>query len=321
MGKINVGCTLFCFSSHYVARTMDIEDCVRTAAHIGCDGYEIVATQMLPHYPELTAEDVGMFQDLKTKYGIGPKCYSANMDRGLRYDRDLTDDEMVAMAVHDIQNAHRLGCTVMREQYMMPPKAFIRLAPYAEAYNVRVGIEIHNPETPRSPLILEYLDEIKKIGSKYLGFIPDFGCFATKPDKPYWDRALASGAPVEHLQLAAQMRYDDVPQSEAMAKLQEVGANAATMAALGSMYGFLQFRKEADIEGLLQIIPYCFEFHGKCHYVSEYLEEASIPYNEVVPAIANSDFDGYIMVEYEDEGRYDEIEMTRRCIAMIKKYI
>ncbi|HRV99358.1 MAG TPA: hypothetical protein P5201_12245, partial [Aminobacteriaceae bacterium] len=105
-----------------------------------------------------------------------------------------------------------------------------------------------------------------------------------------------------------------------MGKLAQAGANGAVMAAAAGMYGFVQFRKSADLEGLRDIIPYSFEFHGKCHYVGEDLVEASIPYERIVPVIAASDFEGYIMTEFENEGDYDEVEMTRRNIAMVKKY-
>jgi hypothetical protein len=87
------------------------------------------------------------------------------------------------------------------------------------------------------------------------------------------------------------------------------------------MYGFVQFHKTPDLEGLKNILPYCFEFHGKCHYVGEDLKEASIPYEEVLPVILDSDYEGYIMAEFEDEGGYDEIEMTRHDIAMINKIV
>lgn len=70
------------------------------------------------------------------------------MDRGMLKDRDLTEDEMVARAVTDIVSANKLGCTVMRGQYLLSPNGLARIAPYAEAYNVHVGIEIHNPDSP-----------------------------------------------------------------------------------------------------------------------------------------------------------------------------
>ena len=50
----------------------------------------------------------------------------------------------------------------MREQYLLSPSGLVRIAPYAEAYNVHVGIEIHNPESPITPAILDYVEAIEK---------------------------------------------------------------------------------------------------------------------------------------------------------------
>jgi len=324
MANVKVGISLFSLGTPYLKGQLDLEGVIKTAAEIGAEGYEIVATQMIPSYPFVSDEFVSFVNECKKKYGIGPICYSANMDRGLLKDRDLTMDEMLARAITDVVSANKLGCTVMREQYLLSPAGLERLVPYAEAYNVRVGIEIHNPETPITPAILDYVDVIEKTGSKYIGFVPDFGCFATKPNKPYWDRALAGGATVEQLERCAQLRYDDVPMEEAMKIMEaEIEKCPALIAALNSMYGFVQFRKNCkkELEGLKRIMPYCFEMHGKCHYVDENLHEASIPYEEIIPVIAQSGYDGFIVTEYEDEGGYDAVEQTRRHVAMVKKLL
>ncbi|MCD7837988.1 MAG: sugar phosphate isomerase/epimerase [Clostridiales bacterium] len=324
MSNVKTGITLFSLGTPYLKGQLDLEGVIRTAAEMGAEGYEIVASQMIPSYPYVTDEVVDFFRKCTEKYGIAPICYSAQMDRGMLKDRDLTEDEMVARAITDIISANKLGCTVMREQYLLSPNGLGRIAPYAEAYNVHVGIEIHNPESPISPAILDYVKVIEETGSKYIGFIPDFGCFATKPNKPYWDRALAAGASVEVLERMAQLRYDEVSQEEAtkilMPELQKCPALFGT---LSSMYGFVQFRKSctAELEGLKKIMPYCFEMHGKCHYVDENLHEVSIPYEEIIPVIANSDYNGYIVTEFEDEGGYDSIEQTTRHVAMVKKLL
>lgn len=324
MSNIKTGITLFSLGTPYLKGVLDLEGVIRTASEMGAEGYEIVASQMIPSYPYVSDEFVDFIHKCEEKYGIRPVCYSANMDRGMLKDRDLTEDEMAARAITDIISANKLGCTVMREQYLLSPKGLTRLAPYAEAYNVHVGIEIHNPESPVTQSILDYVEAIEKTGSKYIGFIPDFGCFATKPNKPYWDRALAGGATEEQLNRCAQLRYDDVPQEEAMKIMApEAKKCPALFAALNSMYGFVQFRKSCtkELEGLKKIMPYCFEMHGKCHYVDENLHEVSIPYEEIIPVIADSEFDGFIVSEFEDEGGYDAIEQTSRHVAMVKKLL
>ena len=323
MSNIKLGITLYCFTSEYCRGEMTLEDCIRTAKEIGAEGYEIVATQMIPSYPYVSDAFLGEITALSERYGIKPICYSANMDRGMRGDRNLTEDEMLQMAVNDVKCAAKMGCHVMREQFLLSPHAMARLAPYAEAYNVKVGIEIHNPETPNTKIMREYLDVFKKSGSEYLGFVPDFGCFATRPNKPMWDEALKSGAPLKLLEMARDMRYNDVPFEEAKERLIKEGAEGPVFAAFQGMYGFVQFRKDCkrELEGLREIMPYCFHMHGKCHYISEDLKEASIPYNEIMPVIAGSDYDGYIVTEYEDHTSGMAVEMTRRHLAMMRKLL
>ncbi|HFI0166809.1 TPA: sugar phosphate isomerase/epimerase family protein [Streptococcus suis] len=323
--NIKIGATLFCYGTEFARYQYDFEECVKQAALAGATGYEIVGTQMLVGYPGVTDEFLGLVQLLRAKYGIGPVGYGANNDKGMRPDRNLTDDEMLADAIIDLKTAHKLGCKVMRAQMMLSPVAFERLAPYAEIYGVKVGVEIHNPETPLSDKMKQYLEVIKRTGSKYLGFIPDLGCFATKPNKPHWDKALKAGVLEEHLQEATQMRYDGVPVMEAQQTLLAKGASPAIIPALQGMYGFVQFRPTSALPNLLdelkEILPYSFEIHGKFHYLDENNVEASIPYDEVLETIINSDFKGYIIGEYEDELYCGGTEFTKRQIKMLKRFL
>ena len=137
MANIKTGLTLFSLGTPYLKGELDLEGVIRTAAEIGATGYEIFASQMIPSYPYVSDEFLEFVEMCRSKYGIGPVSYGANMDRGMLRDRDLTEDEMVARAITDIISANKLGCTVMREQFLLSPQGLARIAPYAEAYNVR----------------------------------------------------------------------------------------------------------------------------------------------------------------------------------------
>ena len=321
MSDIKLGISLYCYTNEYATGQFSLEDCVRTAAQQGAAGYEIVATQMIPSYPDVSDEFLQEVQTWKEKYGIGPISYGANMDRGMIKGRDLTLDEMVARCMIDIKSAAKLGCKIVRQQYLLSPEGLGLVEPYARMYGVKVGIEMHNPETPTSPAMKAYLEVIKAVNSPWIGLIPDFGCFATKPNKPHWDSAIAAGASVEHMELAVKMRYDGIPFIEAMEKLKEVGAAEPVFGALQGMYGFVTFYKEPDLAGLKEIMPYCIHFHGKFHYLDHEGHEVSIPYEDILPVIKESDFQGYIVSEYEDHVSGDAIEMTARHMAMEKKIL
>lgn len=325
MGNLKLGATLFCYGTEYARYQYDFEECVRQAYLAGAEGYEIVGTQMIPSYPNVSDDFLGLIQRLKAKYRIGPVGYGANNDKGMMHDRNLSDDEMLADTIIDLKTAHKLGCQVMRSQYMLSPAAFEKLAPYAELFDVKVGIEIHNPESPASPLMQDYLEVIKKTGSKHLGFIPDFGCFAIAPNKPHWMKALKAGVEESHLELAANLRRQGVPLEKAREELLSLGAHPAINATLQGMYGFVQFKSKDELPKMLEelktILPYCFEFHGKFHYLDEDLVEPSIPYAEILSIIKNSDFDSYLISEYEDELYCGGTEFTRRQLQMTKQLL
>ncbi|WP_320163518.1 TIM barrel protein [uncultured Trichococcus sp.] len=325
MSTIKLGATLFCYGTEYARYEYDFAECVKQAALAGATGYEIVGTQMIPGYPNVSKEFLGLVQELKAEYRIGPVGYGANNDKGLMHDRNLTDDEMLADTIIDLKTAHKLGCKVMRSQYMLSPEAFERLAPYAELYDIKVGIEIHNPESPLSPLMTRYLEVIKKTNSKHLGFVPDFGCFAIAPNKAHWIKALEAGVKEEHLQMAADMRYQGEPLEKAREKLMSAGAHPAINAALQGMYGFVQFKPKEELQRMLEelkeILPYSIELHGKFHYLGEDLVEPSIPYKEILAVVKDSDFDGYLICEYEDELYCGGAEFTKRQIMMEKQLL
>ena len=314
MSNIKLGVSLFSFSTDYVKGILTLEDCIRSAAEIGGEGFELVGASMLSTYPYANEKLVKEFKSMSDHYGIKFVSYGASADRGVTSDRDLTDEELIQSAILDIKTANKLGCEMMRVQYHLSPAAIEKLVPYAENYGVKLGVEIHNPDNPSSPKIQKYVELFEKLGSDYTGFVQDFGCFATKPNKVYWDEALENGAPLELLEMAANFRYDNVPKEEAMKKLIEAGANGAVIGALQGMYGFVQFSHKPDLEGLKQIIPHIQYCHGKFHYMHEHLEEASIPYADILKVLHESNFNGYIMSEYE--ASIDAVEMTRRHLQM-----
>ncbi len=321
MSDIKLGISLYCFTNEYATGQFTFEDCVRTAAEMGARAYEIVGAQMVPSYPNVSDEFLEEVNRCEALYGIRPISYGANMDRGMIKGRSLDLDEMIQRCIIDIKSAAKLGCKILRQQYLFTAEGLRQIEPYARMYDVKVGIELHNPETPSTPEMQPFIQVIKDLGSEYIGLIPDFGSFATKPNKPHWDKALEAGADEEHLKLAASMRYDGLAYNEALEKLQEVGVHPAVFVALQGMYGFVTFYNKPDLEGLARIMPYCIHFHGKFHYLSENNEEASIPYPDILKVIDNSDFSGYIVSEYEAHDTGQALEMTRRHIMMEKKLL
>lgn len=319
MSRLKLGVSLFSFTGEFISGQWGLEDCLRAVNGLGVESFELVGSQMLRTYPHVTEDYLKYFRDLCARHNVHILSYGANMDRGMRPDRDLTDDEMLQRTIIDIKSAWKLGCRFMRVQYMIPPQVMARLAPYAEDYNVRLGVEIHNPETPSTPAIQRYIEAFELVGSHYLGFVPDFGSFATRPNKGSIDAAIAAGASRQALDYAIQCCYDKVPQREARAGMLKLNADPYAMGAFEDMYAFLTFYREPDYAGLKRILPWVQYFHGKFHYIDENLAEASIPYKELFALIQASEFEGYIVSEYE--GRGQTLTMVQRHLELERKLL
>ena len=126
MSNLKLGLSMFCFTKEYNSGKYSFEDCVRVAAENGATGYEIVGTQMLPEYPRVSDEFLGLVNYCKAKYGIGPISYGANQDRGKLPGRDLTDDEMLAVTILDLKAA--ILCSWLLPLCRIPKKTSLQSA-------------------------------------------------------------------------------------------------------------------------------------------------------------------------------------------------
>ena len=130
MSKIKLGVSLYCFTKEYISGEYSLEDCIRRCAELGVDGFEIVGSQMVPSYPYISDDFLGKINSYAAEYGVRAISYGANTDRGMRHDRDLNEQELLHSTIRDIKSAHKLGCKVMRAQYLLSPKVMGLIAPY-----------------------------------------------------------------------------------------------------------------------------------------------------------------------------------------------
>lgn len=103
----------------------------------------------------------------------------------------------------------------------------------------------------------------------------------------------------------------------------KAGAARPVFDFLRDAYGFQQFKKnvDAELQGLKDILPYCIHMHGKFYYMYEDLTEASMPYDDIMKIIQASDYDGYIVSEYEEYNSGRAIEQISRHLKMLHKYV
>lgn len=319
MSEIRLGISLFSFSDEYYKYQFSLEDCIAKAAKLGAQGIEIVAPQMVKGYPCPSEEFITSVRSCCEKNNIELYSYGAYPDRGMRSDRDLSEEELFQAALTDLIYAQKFGCKNMRELNLLSPRVFERLIPYAEAYDVKIGLELHNPETYADPMIRSYLDVMVRSGSPYVGFIQDFGAYMEHPYKLLIDEAIDMGGHKDIINMIIDATWNEMPLEEIAQKAAGMGANEIDKTFLGPL--MKKRFKPADYEGFQALLPYTHYFHGKFYYIDENLFDSSIPYHKLIPLIKESEFNGYIMSEYEGHyhgPRVDTVEMLKRHHAMIK---
>ena len=171
---IKLGLTLYSLTSEWAAGRYDLAGLldVVDAAGIG-PGIEIVASQTIRSYPEVTDEFVRAWRDAFDRHGFVPSSFGANLDMGRRRERDMTPDEEFEFTVTQFRSAHALGFPLVRIQ-SAKPELIRRLLPVAEELDLTMGWELHAPLGPNSPKVLEIRQAYAAIDSPRLGFVADF---------------------------------------------------------------------------------------------------------------------------------------------------
>lgn len=135
----------------------------------------MVGCMTIPSYPYATEEWMDEFSRLLKKYNLEPVCYGAYIDRGQRSDRDLNEQEILQYTINDIIYASKMGFPIVRTQYSITPEILERMIPYAKKYNIWLAVEMHAPHSIHTPVWKEYLSLLDRVGTEYIGIIPDMG--------------------------------------------------------------------------------------------------------------------------------------------------
>jgi len=321
--SIKRGVSLYSFQEEYFLRKMTLEDCIAACASLGANGIETIAEQMMPGFPHLSDDFYAQWHGWMDQYGVTPTCHDMFLDTKKYKGRLMTDEEMLASVVRDIKHANRLGCTVIRMIVITPPHIMEMAAPYAEDYNVRLGIEIHAPFHFDHEWIQKHYEVMERVGSPYLGFVPDMGTYEKRFPRVRSERIIRNGANPEivHYISAAYEQHEDLDAVEE--KVKQMGGGKLEL-------GMVQDARRIiydDPRRLLDFMPRIFHIHAKFYEMLDEGREYSIPYEEVVPVLIEGGYDGYLSSEYEgnrhiqDAFEVDSFEQVRRQQEMFKRLL
>lgn len=320
---IKRGVSLYSFQEEYFLRKMSLQDCVAAAAGLRAKGIEVIGEQMAPGFPNLPETFYAQWYRWMEMYGTTPVAHDIFLDIKRFKNRPMTEEEMLASVIRDLKFANRLGCTIIRVSVNTPPEIMAKSAPYAEQYNVRMGIEIHSPLNFDHEWIQRHLDVMEHVGSPYLGLIPDMGIFVKRFPRVISERHIRDGAHeaiVKHI-VETFNRHEGV--QHLVDEVTQMGGNEVDLALVETAHRMIWM----DPKQLLSYMPRIFHIHAKFYEMLGDYTEYSIPYDEIVPVLIEGGYNGYLSSEYEgnrhiqDAFEVDSVEQVRRQQEMFKRLL
>jgi sugar phosphate isomerase/epimerase len=321
--QIKRGVSLYSFQEEFFLRKMTLEDCIAACAKMGANGIETIGEQMMPGFPHLSDAFYDRWHGWMDKYGVTPTCHDMFLDLKRYKGRLMTDDEMLESVIRDLKHANKLGCTVIRVIVNTPPHIMEKAAPYAEQYNVRMGIEIHAPFHFDHEWIQRHTEVMERVGSPYLGYIPDMGHIEKRYPRVRSDRLVRRGAKAQIIQYIAEA-YERRENIEKLTEdVKKMGGGELEL----SMITDLTRMVYADPRRMLDFMPRIFHIHAKFYEMLDNGTEYSIPYEDVIPVLIEGGFNGYLSSEYEgnrhiqDAFEVDSLEQVNRQQKMFKRLL
>jgi len=322
--RIKRGVSLYSYQQEYYLKEMDLEACIKAAADSGAYGIEIISEAMIPNFPNPPQPWIDRWFDLMDKYHTVPTCYDAFMDGQIYPGKFISDEEAVEVMERDIKLASRMGFKTMRVLCAVPLRIIEKALPCAERYNIVMGIEVHSPFKLATPWLDEYVDFIKKTGTKHFGIIPDFGIFVKNPVKILEKKHIRQGANPKIVEYVSRCYSEGRSAEETMAAVKTMSPNEEDLFWTKEAFTYTY----CDPKLLAGYIPYIIHIHGKM-YEMENGVEPSIPYAKVIDVLKENNWAGYISTEYEGQRHYhdipdwdvDSVEMVREHQEMLRRLI
>ncbi len=325
---IKLGTTLYSMTSEFAAGLYTPETLIAAVAENGIGpGVEFNIAQLLRSYPDVDADFVTLWFDSLEKYGLEASAVGTNLDMGRRKDRDMTPDEEHDFFARQLKTANTLGfkTVVIRSA----GKELLRsLLPLAEQYDQRLAYEIHAPEGPNSPKVMQIRELYDELGSERLGFTADFSSTMHSLSPRLLGTLRQMGMPDEYFTVMDEVWHKPEPMHVRNQEFEDY------LTAQG--YDFLRAgpftRLAFNMHGLvppeewLDIMPQIFHVHAKFYDIDENGDEPAMDIPRIVRQFVKGGYRGYLSSEWEghafsDLGEADPIDLVRKQHVLMRRAI
>jgi hypothetical protein len=322
--QFSLGVTLYSFNDEFYRYKYSFEDCMQKAGALGPGtGIELVGPQMMRSWPEVSEEFEKTFKRLVEKYELRPIAYGGYEDIGRTTGRFLTDDENAEYIRVQIRSAKRLGFPISRIGIIRGDRTE-RSTPvaYAEKLGVKIGIEIHCPNTIESPKAQKDIEVVKRINSPFFGFVPDCGTFASSCANVYIEKFTQMGVPTEIRKRVVQLWEERTPLEKMYADIAAMGGDdLARLMVLESNRYF----GHGEPKAMKEVMPHIIHVHGKFFGIDPKTgDEPSVRYPEIVSVLKEGGFNGCMVSEYEGHhwmGDRDAFLQIKSHHALIRRLL
>lgn len=303
MSEIKTCVSLYSLQDEYLNKRMSLKDIMYFVKENGAQGIEILPDQMLCGAPKPSEETVSHWHELIKETGLKPVIADVFLNTNLYKNRTLTKKESVELLVKEIKQADRLGIRLIRLVSMVPYWVLEPLLPYCEQYDVTVALEIHAAMAFDIPETRAFIEEMKRLNSKYIGLVIDTGIFCrrfprvvrnyetqngTSPQVfDYIDTLFEKGTDLHSVLRENHFNYP--PELEAAIQSE----HDRMFVPLCDGYENYPF------EVLDEYMPYIKHFHFKLFEMTPEGPEYSMDYKGLLQYLHDRGYDGYVATEYE----------------------
>ncbi|MGP9606217.1 sugar phosphate isomerase/epimerase family protein [Glutamicibacter sp. 287] len=325
---IELGITLYSLTSEFAAGQYNQETLIKAAADHGLGpGVEFNIAQMLRTYPHVDDDFIKLWRTSMDRYGLVPSAVGTNLDMGRRKDRDMTPNEEYEFFAAQLHTAHQLGFN--RIVIRSAGKDLLRsLLPLAEKYDQKLGYEIHAPQGPNDPKILQIREMYQELDSERLGFTADFSSTMHSLSPTLFRTLRQMGLGDQHLEVMQQIWREPLPMQERNQKFEDyLIANNFDPARLGP-FTRLAYNMHGLVppEEWLDIMPQIFHVHAKFYDIDHEGNEPAMDIPRIVRQFVQGGYKGFLSSEWEghafaDLGESDPIDLVKKQHTLMRQAI
>ncbi|MCM8709985.1 sugar phosphate isomerase/epimerase [Clostridium sp. SYSU_GA19001] len=303
MSKIKTCVSLYSLQDEYLNKRMTLEDIFKFLADNSVEGIEFLPDQMMHNAPHPSEETLAEWDRLVSTYKMKPVIADVFLNTNLYKNRELTKRECVDLLIEEIKLANRLGMKLIRLVSMVPDFVIEPLLPYCEKYDVTIALEIHAGLSFDVKKTQDFIAEMKRVNSPYVGLVVDTGIFCRRLPRVmanYCKNVLGTNQEVidyinkifEEGRDPRKVYIENNGFPEDLKKLIKSDADQF-------FAHFADGYENEPYSVLDEYMPYIKHFHFKLFEMTESGEEYSIDYRGILQYLHDKGYDGYVSTEYE----------------------